>query len=204
MRSPICGVTPRSTRRNPLFFFPIAAMLAGLVAVGCKGNGPEPQKSPTPKPTEQATTTTLELQEVDEAGIAKAVERHKGKVVLLDIWATWCGPCVETFPRLPKWLAKYGKDRIAVVTVSLDDPDDVEPKVLPFLREQNTESMDLLLYTAGDHDKMVNSIDPEWAGEVPALFLYDHKGKLAVSLTGEHESSEVEEHITRLLETNHP
>ena len=46
------------------------------------------------------------------------LEYLRGRVVLLDFWATWCGPCISTFPRLRSWHKKYGGDRFIIVGVT--------------------------------------------------------------------------------------
>ena len=47
-----------------------------------------------------------------------ALEHFRGRVVLLDFWATWCGPCISTFPRLRAWHKKYGGDNFIIVGVT--------------------------------------------------------------------------------------
>jgi thiol-disulfide isomerase/thioredoxin len=49
---------------------------------------------------------------------ATTLEQMRGKVVLLDFWATWCGPCISTFPRLRGWHKKYGGNGFMIVGVT--------------------------------------------------------------------------------------
>jgi len=182
------GVSVRSrARRNPFFFSLLVANVALVLACSSSERKADRQ------------TAAPAVRQVDVAGIKQAVERHRGRVVLLDIWATWCGPCLTQYPYLAKWQAKYGSDNLAIVSVSIDDLDDLSTKVIPFLAGQKTDGTDLLLYAQGDHDTMVNAIDPDWAGEVPALFLYDRDGRLRHSLTGEHEPAEVQALLDEML-----
>lgn len=46
------------------------------------------------------------------------LEKFRGKIVLLDFWATWCGPCISTFPRLREWHKKYAGDDFAIIGVT--------------------------------------------------------------------------------------
>src|SRR5262245_44243217 len=70
-----------------------------------------------------------------DAGVAK----HKGKVVLVDFWATWCGPCVKKFPHLVELHKKYAEKGLVCVSVSMDeygDDGDSREKVQKFLKEK--------------------------------------------------------------------
>lgn len=60
----------------------------------------------------------------DAAGKPHTLAEFKGKVVVLNLWATWCGPCVAEMPTLAKLSAATAGQPVAVVPVSLDSPDD--------------------------------------------------------------------------------
>ena len=64
---------------------------------------------------------------------------YKGKVVLLNFWATWCAPCVKEMPSLDKLQAEMGKDRFVVIPLSLDGPS--KPKVAPFYKDKGLANL---------------------------------------------------------------
>ena len=70
--------------------------------------------SMTPK---DAPGFTLE----DLSGNKVTLEQYRGQVVLLDFWATWCPPCLESIPKLVELQEKYGEQGLVVLGVSLDD-----------------------------------------------------------------------------------
>lgn len=57
----------------------------------------------------------------DLSGKKVALEKYRGKVVLLDFWATWCAGCQVELPKFAAWQKKYGAQGFNVVTVSMDD-----------------------------------------------------------------------------------
>ena len=59
----------------------------------------------------------------DLAGQKIDLKRYRGKVVLLNFWATWCAPCQVELPRFEEWQKKYGAEGLQVLTISMDDGD---------------------------------------------------------------------------------
>lgn len=57
---------------------------------------------------------------LDEAGAARSLKEWRGKVILLNLWATWCAPCRKEMPSLDRLQARLGSDRFEVVAVSAD------------------------------------------------------------------------------------
>lgn len=68
-------------------------------------------------------------------GVEKQIASAKGKVILIDCWATWCPPCVASFPKLVEKHEKYAGKGLAVISLSTDRPSDA-PKVIDFLKKQ--------------------------------------------------------------------
>src|SRR5262245_46769570 len=95
----------------------LAAVAAGLL-VGCAAD------SGAPGPGRARAGSDVELTEATAATIDRAVRERKGSVVLVDFWATWCGPCVERFPHLVGLHQKYGDLGLVCVSVSVDDPEE--------------------------------------------------------------------------------
>lgn len=123
------------------------------------------------------------LPSVDERGLPELIRQHQGEVVVLNFWATWCGPCREEFPLFVDLDRSRRGDGLAVVTVSMDEPEDVS-KAQAFLKEQGA---DFPSYIRGfdDFEAFVNAIDPAWTGALPATFIFDRTGKLRFRQIGE-------------------
>ena len=117
------------------------------------------------------------------ADFAKFKDSAKGKVLVLNFWATWCGPCVAEFPELVALDAKYRDKGVKLVGITADEADDVQPKVIPFIKKHQVK-FDIIRQDTDDPEEMLNQITKEWNGEIPATFVYDKQGNLAYSRFG--------------------
>ncbi len=112
---------------------------------------------------------------VDGKALKKALEDHKGKVVVLNFWATWCGPCVDEFPDLVKLHDQYADKGLVVLGVSMDEPDDLG-KVVDFAQKQKA-GFPIFVRKNGSIEKYVTPIDKGWQGVIPTTYIYDRAGK---------------------------
>ena len=110
-------------------------------------------------------------------------ERH-GKVLFLNLWATWCKPCVEEFPEIEKLRRSYPDSLIEIVAVSVDYPDETASKILPFL-QQHRVSFPILVADAPKQDDLINTLNRSWSGAIPATFIYDRRGVQRAALMGQ-------------------
>jgi len=114
---------------------------------------------------------------LNDAAIAK-LPAQKGTVVL-NFWATWCQPCVEEIPLFIRLQQEHPD--IALVGISMDELDQ-EAQVQAFARKHGMNYR-VVLRQGEDFETMVNSIDPEWIGALPATFVFKD-GKRVYSKIG--------------------
>lgn len=138
------------------------------------------------------------LRPIDEKSYPAALAAHKGRVVLVDFWATWCAPCREEMPWLASIERKYRSRGLRLITVSCDEPED-QRKAEEFLSKVLGAAGEAYIKRSASDEKFIESVYQKWSGALPALFLYDRKGKLAHAFIGETEKAVVEKAINGLL-----
>ncbi|WP_295721120.1 TlpA disulfide reductase family protein [Mucilaginibacter sp.] len=104
------------------------------------------------------------------------VKNKTDKLRLINLWATWCGPCVAEFPDLVTLMHLYRDRGLELVTISADDPARKD-KVLSFLKSKQASGLNYL-YIGDDKYKMIEAVDPKWDGALPYTMLVDPDGKV--------------------------
>lgn len=141
--------------------------------------------------------STEEFRQLLAQHAAKGEQR--GEVVLVNFWATWCAPCVKEIPELMKLEEKYKARGFKLIAVSLDEPEELETTVRPFVAKRFSGFVSYLCKES-DHDKFASVIDPAWNETLPTNYLLDRTGKLRATLTGGKSLAEFEAAIAPLLE----
>ncbi len=100
----------------------------------------------------------------------------RGKVVLIEFWATWCPPCKATVPELKALYNRYGDKGLVVLGIAVDEDAAAAPKLLNFSREQGINYTTVLGTEAVERAYHVSSI--------PMMYLIDKQGKIRSSYMG--------------------
>ena len=120
------------------------------------------------------------VETIDAAGVAALRKNDTKKVRLFNVWATWCGPCVEEFPELVKTSRKFGLRDFEFISISLDDPADLKnvkafldkngnilpAKLKPSLKAEGRNT-NCYVFKGGNNDELIQALDPEWKGPIP-------------------------------------
>lgn len=139
--------------------------VATALALGCARRAPLPAASGPTVATGSAVKLRLPLHP-DRAPFS--LEAARGKVVLLDVWATWCEPCKDSLPLFQEMLKQYGPQGFSVYTVNVDED---ERMVQPFLDAAKV-TLPVLLDPEATVERTLG------VNKVPTTFLFDRRGTL--------------------------
>ena len=127
----------------------------------------------------------------DVNGKSVTLSSLKGKVVLLDFWATWCGPCKIEIPWFIEFQNKYGAAGLQVVGVSVDDTID---KLKPYVADMK---MNYPILQGLGHDDVQDAFGPIWG--IPVTVVISRDGKICTKHTGMSSKESFENQIKALL-----
>ena len=137
------------------------------------------------------------IEPIDDAGVAKLVKNDTKKLLLVNLWATWCGPCLAELPDLVEMNRMYRGREFRLVTISTDDPEKRDD-ALKALKENRVAATNYLMQSE-DKDKFARALDKEWPGPVPYTLLIAPGGKVLYRKVGPIEPLEVRRAIVGYL-----
>jgi peroxiredoxin len=137
------------------------------------------------------------LESIDLAGVAKLAKNDTKKLLLVNLWATWCGPCVAELPELVTMNRMYRSRNFQFVTISMDDLSKRED-ASKVLTENHVAATNYIL-NADDRDKFAEALDQEWPGPVPYTLLITPGGKIVYRKVGAIDPLEVKRAIVAYL-----
>ena len=129
-----------------------------------------------------ARPVTLQPLQMEE--VQTLVKNEKsGKLRLINIWATWCGPCVQEFPAFVVLQRMYGARDFEFVSLSADNPVQ-QARALTFLQQQHA-ALTNYIFAKEDKYALIEAVDKNWNGALPYTLLVEPGGKVIWSHQGE-------------------
>ena len=145
----------------------VALLLLCLIGISCGGSRSQSQ---------------ITLQHVSFEQWQKELASLKGQIVVVDIWATWCAPCVERFPHMVRLYQQYKDRGVTFVSMSVDDRDDKKAveDARQFLIRHNATFRNFLM-----DENILQAFEKLDVGGIPAVFIYDRTGRRRYNLNGD-------------------
>lgn len=161
------------------------ALLAVVLLFGCVGCSEEPRAAAPP--AEPAVTDPAREEpprepapasdwiDVDAESFARELRARPEPYLLVNVWSTWCEPCVEEMPDVIATARRYRDRGLGLVLIAADAPRNRD-SALSFLRERGAPLPSW--FKRGPDDPFVRAVHPEWTGALPATFLYDQERRV--------------------------
>lgn len=119
---------------------------------------------------------------IDEKGIRALVKNDGGMLRLINVWATWCGPCVAELPEFVTMNRMYRQRDFELITISADAPAEKD-KALQMLKKKQVAANNYL-FDGSDKYKLIDAVDPKASGPVPHTILVAPGGKVLYRKSG--------------------
>lgn len=118
----------------------------------------------------------VRLEKLDAAGVGKLAKNDTPKLLVVNVWASYCGPCVTELPELVAMNRMYRKRNFELITISIDEPEqkDAARKIL----EQHHVSSTNYLAEVASKDQLAELLDKQWPGPIPYTILIAPGGKV--------------------------
>ncbi len=171
-----------------------------LIAIGAISILLAAQNSAMAKPPVSNKTRTshnIRLQIATLSNLKSVLKSDQGHPVLINFWATWCGPCVAEFPDIVSLSNHYKRQGLRLITISADEPNS-RSAVLKFLVQHHTPQP-CFIKPAGDNIAAAKKLDPHFDGALPHTYLLDKKGKVKYSIEGRVDTAKLKTDIIQLL-----
>jgi peroxiredoxin len=118
----------------------------------------------------------VEINTIEAEGVRRIMKNDSGKLRLVNIWATWCGPCVIEMPELVNINRMYRGRAFEMVTISGDLPSKKD-KVLAFLKDKQVSCTNYL-FNSDDKFELLEAVGEQWQGAIPFTALVKPGGEI--------------------------
>lgn len=181
-------------RKKRFLIWGVAALVAGLSVSSCGQKEAKQEVSEVPDPivanraSENAGSLNFTLTDID--GKPVSLTDYKGKVVMIDFWATWCGPCRQAIPHLKELYEDNREKGFEILAIAMDENGE---KVVPSFAASNQINYRVLLGTP--------DVEAKFGGLVgyPTTFLIDRDGQIVDKTLGYRPKEYFEEKLKPLL-----
>jgi thiol-disulfide isomerase/thioredoxin len=144
------------------------------------------------------TLADIPAKVTDAAGFKAALQTERGSVLIVNLWATWCVPCLREVPDLLALTREFENKGVKLFGVSVDDP---SPGAVVVERFRKTYFPAFVTFARSgpQMDELASVIDPAWNEVVPTTYIVDRQGKPVARLQGKKSLAEFREALRKAL-----
>lgn len=111
----------------------------------------------------------------DFAHFEPLLHQDDDKIHVVNFWATWCAPCIKELPYFES--LTQNQSSVDVLLVSMDFPNEVESRLIPFLKKKNIKSKVVLLDDSNENE-WIPKVNQNWEGAIPATIIYNKSKRI--------------------------
>lgn len=154
---------------------------------GCSsGEFQEQEKQSQPLTAREAVIQSLppveiQLKEITPESLPAEIEKHRGRVVFVDYWATWCPMCLDSFHHLSEWHQEYADKGLVILAINLDEDNESNRKVVKEYLTEHRAPFENFISTVKPDTKRDEKFGIE-GSTLPFCQIYNREGELAVAL----------------------
>ena len=139
----------------------------------------------------------VKLEEISTDGVKALVQQKPKKLRLINVWATWCGPCVTEFPDLVEINLMYRHRDFEFISISADKLANKE-NVLEFLKNKHASGRNYI-FNGTDNYALIEAVDEKWQGAIPYTMLITSDGEIIYAQQDAIDPLEVKRKIVEVL-----
>lgn len=122
--------------------------------------------------TKNTRSSEIKVYSFDE--FSHWLEKETDSLYIVNFWATWCAPCVKEIPDFEKIYETYKDQKVKLLFVSLDFPNQLESRVIPFIERMGMKAQVVLLDDVRAN-RWIPLVDESWSGAIPATLIYNRE-----------------------------
>ncbi len=135
--------------------------------------------------------TATKIPSLNYKELEPLLNKKNDSIYVVNFWATWCRPCIKEIPAFEKINAEYKTKKVNVILVSLDFPEHLEKKLIPFVEKRNIKS-EVVLFDDSDANSWIPKVNENWSGAIPATIIYSNSERKFYERSFTYEELEIE------------
>jgi len=118
------------------------------------------------------TNSAVRIPTLNYNDLELLLHKKNDTLYIVNFWATWCKPCIKELPVFEKINTDYKSEKVKVLLVSLDFPEQKEKQLIPFIAKRKINS-EVVLLDDPDANSWIPKVSTKWSGAIPATLLYN-------------------------------